>query len=234
MTSNGKKLRRSVSSKNSTIQEKNGFDDENLLNQKYKGVSGQETYNIYPSNPLQEQAFKSIYTNTITVLDGPPGTGKTLLSIFCLYQMLKKREIDKIVVVRLVSKSNGEDLGALPGEKEDKMLPFAMPIYDNLNRFLPKGEVDYLFNKGKIEVIPVSYLRGRSLSYTGLIVEESQNLAPEMLLTVATRIDKGSRLIFNGDDRQRDIPGRNGMSFLFKLFDGLEDTEIVKFSCECI
>jgi predicted ribonuclease YlaK len=144
---------------------------------------------IKPKNIHQETAINSIYKNTLTVLNGSAGTGKTLLGIFGLYTLLEKKEIDKILVVRLITETCEEKLGALPGEKDEKMLPFALPIIDNLSRFLPLSKIEYLFSKKIIEVIPVSHCRGRSLNYTGILIEEAQNLSPKMIHTILTRID---------------------------------------------
>ena len=184
---------------------------------------------IYPKDKKQEALLDSILNYDITVIKGPAGSGKTLLSIYQLYNLLKSHYIDKIYIVRLISECYDEKIGALPGELEDKLDYYTGPIRDNLAEFLPQGEIDYLFKNKQIEIIPVSYCRGRSFNNKGIIIEESQNLTPKALLTILTRIGRGTKLVFNGDDAQTDFLGRSGMSFLHALLDGIPETNVVTF-----
>lgn len=185
---------------------------------------------IHPNDSKQKELMDSIIDNDITIINGPPGSGKTLLSIYQLYQLLKEQVIDKIYIIRLITETNDEKLGALPGEKEDKLEHFAGPIKDNLSEFLPYGEIDYLFKNKLIEVMPVSHCRGRSFNNKGVIIEESQNLSEQAILTIATRIGDRTKLIFNGDDKQSDIYGRQGMSYLLKLFNNIQGAKVISFS----
>ena len=154
-------------------------------------------------------------------------THNTLLSVQTLYNLMKSQQIDKIIVIRLISETCDEKLGALPGEKDEKVAPFMGPILDNLAEFLPAGEIEYLMNNNKIEVIPVSHCRGRSFIHKGVMIEESQNLTPDMIITIATRIGRNSKFVFNGDFSQVDFSRRNGMEFLLDLFEDMEDAHVI-------
>lgn len=183
-----------------------------------------------PRNAQQERLQNSIFKNHITIVSGSAGTGKTLISIQTLYRLFKKGEIDKIKIVRLVANTFGEKLGDVPGDRKEKLWDFAGPILDNLSEVIPEGELVELFNKYKIEVIPVSRMRGRSFSNTGVIVEESQNLDEEMMITCLTRIGKNSKFIINGDPYQIDFKDRrNGLEYAIRVCEDIEGIGVIRF-----
>lgn len=183
---------------------------------------------VTPANNNQRRLVESICDNAITVVSGPAGSGKTLLSVQSLYQMYKRKDIDQILVIRLITDTFGEHLGALPGEKDEKLEHFLGPIVDNLSQFLPNSEVRALIDQKAIEAIPVSHCRGRSFFRKGIIIEESQNLTDEMCLCILTRIAKCSRMVFNGDPSQVDFKGRNGINYLKSLLLDLPDVGIIQ------
>ena len=183
-----------------------------------------------PVNSQQERLVQSIYDNDITIVSGVAGTGKTLLSIQTLYRMYQHGEIDSIKVIRLISDTFDEKLGALPGDKKEKLWDFAGPILDNLAEVINQGELTELFDNNKIEVIPVSRVRGRSFKRTGCIIEEAQNMTKEMLITCLTRIGEGSKFVVNGDPYQSDFYGRNGIDYAITLCQGLPGAGIIRFS----
>jgi phosphate starvation-inducible protein PhoH len=154
-------------------------------------------------------------------------THNTLLSVQTLYNLMKSGQLDQIIVIRLITETCDEQIGSLPGEKDQKLAPFMGPIQDNLAEFLPPGEIQYLLANNKIEVIPVSFCRGRSFINKGVIIEEAQNLTPGMIITVATRIGRNSKFVFNGDLSQVDFHRRNGMEFLIELFGDMEDADVI-------
>jgi phosphate starvation-inducible PhoH-like protein len=183
---------------------------------------------VTPRNKQQQRLVDSILFNPITVVIGPAGTGKSLLSIQTLYNLMKSGQIDQIFIIRLITETFGENIGSLPGQLSEKLNPFMGPIEDNLHEFLPPGEVEYLLRNNKIEVLPVSFCRGRSFINKGVIIEESQNLTPEMILTISTRIGRNSKLVFNGDSKQTDFYDRNGALYLKELYSDLEDTDVIE------
>lgn len=150
-------------------------------------------------------------------------THNTLLSIQSLYKLYKHRQINKIYVVRLVAETFGEKIGSLPGELKEKTSYCLGPIMDNLSKFLPAGEIQYLVDKNVIESIPVSHCRGRSFSEAGLLVEEAQNMSDSMVFCIITRLaGTDSRLVINGDPMQTDFADRNGILYAAHLLKNLE------------
>lgn len=188
-----------------------------------------ETKQYVIPNAEQKKLVQSIKDNSITLVSGNAGTGKTLFSIQTLFQLLKCNTINQILIIRLIIESEEEEIGALPGDDLQKLRPFLLPIIDNLERFLPIGEIKYLIAEERIKILPYSYIRGRSFHNKGIIVEESQNLRTNQIMTIATRIAEGTKIVFNGDDKQTDLHGRHGIEFLHDLFNDIEDIGIVKF-----
>lgn len=183
-----------------------------------------------PRNSQQQRLQQSIFDNDITIVSGAAGTGKTLISIQTLYRLFKKGDINSIKIVRLVAETHGEKIGAVPGSLLDKLRDFAGPIVDNLLNVIKETEVDYMLRHGQLEVIPVSRLRGRSFSYTGVIFEEAQNLNSEMIITCLTRIGEQSKFVMNGDPYQRDFGQRNGIEYAKKVCEDIEGVGVVEFS----
>jgi phosphate starvation-inducible protein PhoH len=196
----------------------------------YHHSAKQEIKFLIP-NEEQKKLVHSIRNNSISLVTGNAGTGKTLFCIQTLYQMLKARTINEILIIRLIAGNRDEDLGALPGEVKDKTSPFWSAIRDNLELFVPEGEINYLFDNDKIKVLPMSFVRGRTFHNKGIIVEEAQNLNQLEILTILTRIGKGSKMVFNGDDAQCDRYNSDGygMKYLKRLLTGINDIGIVNF-----
>lgn len=189
----------------------------------------EETKQFLVPTTKQKNLIYSIMDNDITLIVGSAGTGKSLFSIQTLYQLLKQRKINQILIVRLILENKYENIGALKGTEKEKTMPYLMPIIDNLELFLPQGEIDYLINHDLIKVVPISFLRGRTFTNKGVIVEESQNLNEHEIITVATRISEGTKMIFNGDDSQSDLDNRKGISFLKRLFNDIDGIGIIEF-----
>jgi phosphate starvation-inducible PhoH-like protein len=200
------------------------------MSRKSKEFDSESRTFFHPANDLQRELIYSINNNSVTVVSGCAGTGKTALSIQTLYQLYKQAKIDQILIIRLVTETFGEKLGALPGDLGEKLLYCLGPIIDNLSQIIPAGELECLISQKRIEVIPISHCRGRSFYRKGVIIEEAQNLTTEMIITVLTRIAKESKLVFNGDPYQVDIlDGRNGIAILNHILDDLEDCGIIQF-----
>jgi len=183
-----------------------------------------------PRNAQQRRLQQSIHDNDITLVSGAAGTGKTLMSIQTLYRLFKKGDINSIKIVRLVAETHGEKVGPVPGSLLDKLRDFAGPIVDNLLNVIKESELNYMFSHGQLEVIPVSRLRGRSFSYTGVLFEEVQNMDSDMVITCLTRIGENSKFVLNGDPYQIDFKGRNGISYAMRVCNDLENVGIIKFS----
>lgn len=163
-------------------------------------------------SPNQSLYLGSMQRNTFTFGVGLAGTGKTFLATWqAMLELLDPHnKIRRIVVVRpVIGNSHGEDIGALPGNVLEKMLPYGSSVLDNLNAFLDRDVINKLVYDGTIEFIPLSLLRGRSLNNSFVIVEEAQNIrkAGKGVYMVMSRLGINSKMVFNGDLGQSDLRG---------------------------
>jgi phosphate starvation-inducible PhoH-like protein len=153
----------------------------------------------------QRQYVKAIQNHDITFGIGPAGTGKTFLAAVLAVQALLKDECDRIILTRPAVEA-GERLGFLPGDLQQKVNPFLRPLYDSLYEFIDPEKIPDLMERGKIEVAPLAYMRGRTLSNAFVIVDEAQNTTPSQLKMVLTRLGFGSKMVVTGDITQTDLP----------------------------
>ncbi len=178
-----------------------------------------------PKNPIkfklqlneeQKDAKKHILENTITLLGGGAGSGKTLLACNVALDGLLRRQYDKIIITRpTVSK---EEIGFLPGDLREKMDPWVQPIYQNFFQLYDKVKIEKLIEDGKIEIVPLAFMRGRTFLDSCIIVDEAQNVTHEQMEMIATRIGLRSKMIVCGDDHQVDLKSKreSGFRFLYK------------------
>lgn len=174
-------------------------------------------------NEEQKIAKDYILKNTISVLGGSAGSGKTILASQIALDLLFKKEIEKIIITRPIVTS-GEDIGFLPGSKEDKLAPFTAPVYDNMYRLYNKEKIDKCITEGQIEVVPVAFMRGRNFSNCLIIVDEAQNITDIQMELILSRLCTGSKMIICGDNAQIDLKNRkeSGFNFLIKHMKGVE------------
>jgi phosphate starvation-inducible PhoH-like protein len=175
-----------------------------------------------PKNPIkfkiqlneeQKESKSKILENTITLLAGSAGSGKTLLACQIGLERLFMREVDKVIITRpTVSK---EEIGFLPGDLREKMDPWVQPIYQNMFLLYDKEKVEKCINEGQIEIVPVSFMRGRTFVNSIIIVDEAQNVTHEQMEMIVTRIGKGSKMIICGDDAQVDLKQKRDSGFKF-------------------
>lgn len=141
----------------------------------------------------------------IVSLGGNAGTGKTMLALAAGASQLKgENSYSKIIVFRSLHAVGGQELGFLPGDADEKMSPWTAAVYDALDSFMPKEEVEKLRKAGKIEVLPLTHVRGRTLTNSFIILDESQNWEKSVLLTALTRVGKNSKVVMSHDVSQRD------------------------------
>jgi phosphate starvation-inducible PhoH-like protein len=181
-------------------------------------------------NEEQKLAKARILENTVSVILGKAGSGKTLLACQIALQEVLAKTRKKIIITRpTISK---EDLGHLPGNMEEKMSPWVAPIYGNMYQLLRKERVEQMIAKGQIEIVPVSYMRGRTFLDSCVIVDECQNLDHEQTLMILQRIGINSRMMFCGDTDQVDLKrnGESGLGFLRNVHnvEGLHAIELLK------
>lgn len=175
-----------------------------------------------PKNPIkfkitlndeQKEAKSKIITNTLTILAGKAGSGKTLLACQIALDKLFMKDVEKIIITRpTVSK---EDIGFLPGDLREKMDPWVQPIYQNMFALYDKVKIEKLIEEGKIEIVPVSFMRGRTFLNSVIIVDEAQNVTHEQMQMIVTRVGLNSTMIICGDDHQVDLKSRRDSGFKF-------------------
>ena len=153
----------------------------------------------------QKQYIKAIQKHDITFAIGPAGTGKTFLAAVLAVKALLNDECERIILTRPAVEA-GEKLGFLPGDLQEKVNPFLRPLYDALYEFIDAEKIPDLMERGKIEVAPLAYMRGRTLSNAFVIVDEAQNTTPAQLKMVLTRLGFGSKMVVTGDITQTDLP----------------------------
>ena len=179
---------------------------------------------IRPKTFKQKQYVKAIQKYDITFGIGPAGTGKTFLAAVLAVQALLKDECDRIILTRPAVEA-GEKLGFLPGDLQQKVNPFLRPLYDALYEFIAAEKIPDLMERGKIEVAPLAYMRGRTLSNAFVIVDEAQNTTPAQLKMVLTRLGFGSKMVVTGDITQTDLPNHqdSGLIVASKILKSVED-----------
>ena len=186
---------------------------------------------IYARSDRQKNLLKSFFQNDIVISVGPAGTGKTFLAVAHAISLLEKHEIDKIVLCRPAVEA-GESLGFLPGDLRDKIDPYLAPLYDALNDLLPKNKVQTLVNNNIIEIIPLAYMRGRTINRAAMILDEAQNASPIQMKMFLTRLGIESKAIITGDISQIDLPKKtnSGLVEVLKILKSIKGIGIVKLN----
>ena len=159
---------------------------------------------IGPRTNGQALYLESVINNDIVFGIGPAGTGKTFLSIALALSSLEKKEVDRIILCRPAVEA-GENLGFLPGDLKEKVDPYLSPLYDALNAMLPKNRLKVLIENKSIEIVPLAYMRGRTLDNSFMILDEAQNSTIMQMKMFLTRLGIGSKAIINGDVTQIDL-----------------------------
>lgn len=160
---------------------------------------------IIPKTVNQKRYLQYISSNDIVLSIGPAGTGKTYLAMAAAINALLKNEVSKIILTRPAVEA-GEALGFLPGDLTEKILPYLRPLYDAMYDMLGVEETELLLEKHIIEIAPLAYMRGRTLSNAYIILDEAQNTTHEQMMMCLTRLGDGSRMIITGDISQVDLP----------------------------
>jgi len=164
-------------------------------------------------NPEQKEAKAKILQHTVTLLAGSAGSGKTFLACQIALEKLFMKEAEKVIITRpTVSK---EEIGFLPGDLREKMDPWVQPIYQNMYALYDKVKVEQLISNGQIEIVPVSFMRGRTFLDSVVIVDEAQNVTHEQMEMIVTRLGLRSRMIICGDDNQVDLKNKRDSGFRF-------------------
>jgi len=182
---------------------------------------------IKAKTPTQEIYFKAIKENDICFAIGPAGTGKTYLAVAFAVAALKRGEVRKIVLARPAVEA-GESLGFLPGDFKDKIDPYLRPLYDALYEMLPTDQLRTYLERSVIEIVPLAFMRGRTLNNSYVILDEAQNSTAKQMKMFLTRLGPNSKAIITGDITQIDLP-QNATSGLVQVKDILQNVDGVKF-----
>ncbi|MEN8934070.1 MAG: PhoH family protein, partial [Planktotalea arctica] len=153
----------------------------------------------------QKAYIKSLFDNELAFGIGPAGTGKTYLAVAVGVSMFIGGHVDKIILSRPAVEA-GEKLGYLPGDMKDKVDPYMQPLYDALNDFLPAKQLTKLLEDKRIEIAPLAFMRGRTLSNAFVVLDEAQNATTMQMKMFLTRLGEGSRMVITGDRTQIDLP----------------------------
>jgi len=165
-------------------------------------------------NEEQKEAKLVILSNKITVLRGQAGSGKSLVAAQVALDLLFRKEVERVILTR-PAVTSGEDIGYLPGSKDDKLAPYTAAIYDNMYRLYNREKIDKEVTEANIEVIPLAFMRGRNLSNCCVVVDESQNITHRQMELLLGRMCQGSKMIICGDTAQIDLKDKKLSGFNF-------------------
>ncbi|WP_397541350.1 PhoH family protein [Roseovarius salis] len=160
---------------------------------------------VEPRTDAQKAYVLSLYNNELAFGIGPAGTGKTYLAVAVGVSMFVEGRVDRIILARPAVEA-GEKLGYLPGDMKEKVDPYMQPLYDALNDFLPGKQVAKLIEERRIEIAPLAFMRGRTLSNAFVVLDEAQNATSMQMKMFLTRLGEGSRMVVTGDRSQVDLP----------------------------
>lgn len=171
----------------------------------------------------QKEYVKMVNENDIVFSVGPAGTGKTFIAVAFAVAALENHDVDRIILCRPAVEA-GENLGFLPGDLKEKVDPYLTPLYDALNEMMPANKLKPLLNKNIIEIIPLAYMRGRTLNNAFLILDEAQNSTMMQMKMFLTRLGVNSKAVVTGDITQIDLPKRSdsGLVDVLKVLKGVD------------
>ena len=192
------------------------------------GVNGKS---IYARSRNQQELVRAYADNDLLFAVGPAGSGKTYTAIALAVRALKNREVRRIILSRPAVEA-GEKLGFLPGDMKEKIDPYLQPLYDALQDMLPDTKLSEYMEKGVIQIAPLAFMRGRTLSDAVVILDEAQNATVSQLKMFLTRLGLGGKMIVTGDLTQIDLPAsqRSGLRDAIERFQGIQGIRTIIFN----
>ena len=186
---------------------------------------------IIARTPTQDAYMRALERSELVLGVGPAGTGKTYLAVAHAAQLLERGAVEKIILSRPAVEA-GERLGFLPGDMKEKVDPYLRPLYDALYDMMPGDKVERAITAGVIEIAPLAFMRGRTLSNAAVILDEAQNTTSMQMKMFLTRLGEGSRMIVTGDPSQVDLPPgqKSGLVEALRILDGVEGVITVRFT----
>jgi phosphate starvation-inducible PhoH-like protein len=186
---------------------------------------------VTPRSPTQAAYVRAMHGHDLVFGLGPAGTGKTYLAVAMAVTMMLRGRVDRMVLSRPAVEA-GERLGFLPGDLKEKVDPYLRPLYDALHDMLPGDQVMNRLQSGDIEVAPLAFMRGRTLSNSFIILDEAQNTTPVQMKMFLTRLGENSRMVVTGDLTQVDLPTgtRSGLTDAIETLEGVEGIATVRFT----
>ncbi len=188
---------------------------------------------VEPRTEAQKAYVKHLFQHELAFGIGPAGTGKTYLAVAVGVTMLIGGHVDKIILSRPAVEA-GERLGFLPGDMKEKVDPYMQPLYDALNDFLPAKQVEKLIAEKRIEIAPLAFMRGRTLSNAFCVLDEAQNATTMQMKMFLTRLGEGSRMVVTGDRTQIDLPRgvNSGLKDAERILDGVKGVSFNYFTAK--
>ena len=179
----------------------------------------------------QHSYIDTVNNNDIVLSIGPAGTGKTYIAVAFAVAALENSEVDKIILCRPAVEA-GESLGFLPGDLKEKVDPYLTPLYDALGDIMPKQKLKIVLSDGTIEIVPLAYMRGRTLNNAFMILDEAQNATPMQMKMFLTRLGVNSKAIITGDITQIDLPMKtdSGLIQVVKILKGIDGIGFVNLT----
>lgn len=185
---------------------------------------------IVPKNEAQANYLRALSTQDIIIGTGPAGTGKTYISTSYAAEQLYYKKINKLILTRPNIEA-GESMGFLPGNLDEKYLPYLYPFLETLEEKLGKSYVQYLIKNRIIEPIPIGFLRGRTFNNAIVILDEAQNATKSQMKLILSRIGNSCKMIIEGDTNQLDIPKNDsGLEDIFKRLNKIPGVGVINFS----
>jgi phosphate starvation-inducible PhoH-like protein len=186
---------------------------------------------VEPRSVMQARYIQALLEDELVFALGPAGTGKTYLAVAMAVSMLIDGRVDRIILTRPAVEA-GEHLGFLPGDIRDKVDPYLRPLYDALHDMMPGDKVRRRFESGDIEIAPLAFMRGRTLSNAYVILDEGQNTSPVQMKMFLTRLGQHSRMVVTGDPTQIDLPAgaRSGLRDAIDTLEGMKGLAVVNFT----